>query len=469
MKSKIPLILFTNLLLLLPLKYSQAQINNVENNIVAGTAEFLTERANENFFYIFEKKLGKNEFLKFYFPNTFRLLGTTQLQILLTNKDIWNFSVKNDLTQITENFFKIINEKSKALPADELAFIDSLLTWIQGVEIKIGDNIYPLNAQPISLNSNERIQYNFVFNKFEKFISTAGRIRNISFDDLKSFVQNRDQVIIQIDSIVTSMKEIITIISSSEYTLLNTDRFNSSVLRQTNLFIDIKELINLVKIVSDTSYTNTYRVINSFEIIEYIAEKLLGDAFNSTEVNKNYKEFFENFKTYALFFSRLSEVQSKDEVKSILKSVTMPAVSFGTKRDNSNHIFISSYWGLSVGIESANRRLDFKKQNSLGYAGLTAPIGIEHSWGMGERGSLSLFASVIDFGPVVNSQLFDSGSSIKLKDLISPGIYLVYGFTDIPLAISCGYFHSKAARNNSSAQHHISLNIVFDMPLMVLY
>jgi hypothetical protein len=147
----------------------------------------------------------------------------------------------------------------------------------------------------------------------------------------------------------------------------------------------------------------------------------------------------------------------------------MPSVSFGTKRECSNHVFISSYWGLSAGIESINHSLDLKRANTGGYFGLTAPIGLEYSWGLGKSGSISLFGSILDFGPVVNSQLSGANSDMRLKDVVAPGLYAVYGIAELPIAVSVGYFHSKSARGDSSPQHHITLNIVFDMPLMILY
>ncbi len=471
MKGKPFYILLSSILMLIPFRYSfsQNQSQNVENKIVNGTAEFLTERANENFFYIFENKLKDNELLKNFFPSTYQMLSITHLKILLTNKDIWDNSIKKDLSQVAENFFKTINEESKVLPVGERGYIDLLLEQVQGVEIKIGNDTYQLNAQPLIRNKNVKFIYNSIYSKFDELKNVGAKIKNLASNNIKSIIDNKDSIHTKIKEVIASIDNLESIYNSKDFELIGIEEFQSTLDKLKSTLNDISELYGLAQVVMDTSKSNTYRVLSSFKIIEYIAEKLPDGTFSSPKIKKKYEQYFNNFKLYALFFAQLSEAQSKDEVKSILTSVTLPPVSFGTKRDNSKHIFISSYWGLSLGIESINHELNFKKQNTLGYTGLTAPIGLEHSWGLGKNGSISIFASILDFGPVVNSQLFDSDSNMKLKDIISPGIYFVYGIPEMPLAISIGYFHSKAARLSSSLQHHITLNIVFDMPLMIFY
>ena len=470
MKNYLIRILLLSLLPLIPYGYllSQTQPQSIESNIVNGTAEFLTERANDNFFYIYEHKLKKNEFLINFFPKTEGMLGTTQLKILLTNRDIWDNSIKQDLSDIAANFINLINQECKIIPLSEAENIDFILRNISNTKIRIDSATYPLNAEPIISSKKVRAVYESIFSKFQELANDTNNIKIFLSSDIKSLINNKDNISTYIKEKIKSFVDIESIYKSEEYEIIGLNNLQSSISNLKTVLLTIQELYDFLLVVADTNKHNTYRVLNSFKIIEYLANKFPDSTFKSKKIKENFDKYFNEFKLYALFFAQLSEAESKDEVKSILSSYTLPSVSFGTKRDNAKHIFISSYWGLSAGIEAINQNLNFKKQSITGYFGLTAPIGLEHSWGLGENGSISLFASILDFGPVVNSQLFNSGSDIKLKDIISPGIFIIYGIPEIPLAISLGYFHAKSEKL-SSLQQHITLNIVFDMPLIIFY
>lgn len=449
--------------------FAAGQTQNMESSIVNGTAEFLTDRANDNFLYIFETKLQGNDFLKDMFPNTCRMLKNARLQVLLTNKDIWDKSVRKDLLDIAGNSLNIINKDISVLPIEKMRYIEYLLTNIQGIEIQIGSDTFPINAQPLLKSDQIKQSYKSVYDKFENLQNAFAQLSKMSFQEIHVFVQNKDTLNATLDTLSLSLDSIGSIFHSKDYTILNADRFRKTIDSMQVLVRIVSELFKLVQIIADEKMGNTYRVLNSFDLLEYVAMKLPDSAFASSKLRDDYNNSFKRFKSYALFFAQLSEAKSKDEVKMILASATMPPVSFGTKREYSNHVFISSYWGLSAGIETIHHMFDLKKVNTGGYFGLTAPIGLEYSWGLGKSGSISAFASILDFGPVVNSQLSATNSDMRLKDVVSPGLYFMYGISEVPIAVSIGYFHAKSARSDSSPQHHITLNIVFDMPLMILY
>ncbi len=86
--------------------------------------------------------------------------------------------------------------------------------------------------------------------------------------------------------------------------------------------------------------------------------------------------------------------------------------------------------------------------------GVSAPIGLSFNYGLKQYGSLSLFASLFDIGAIVDYQLRNDSIpvtattttpvikkdySIKLGQIVSPGIYVVYGlFKNVPLSIGVG-------------------------------
>ena len=344
---------------------------DVESNIVNGTAEFLTERANDNFFYIFENKLKDNELLNTFFPATYRILKTTGLQILLTNRDVWDKSIKNDLSKIVEHSFGILNRKTGVLPVDKMQYIDYVLTNIQGVSLNIDGKSYPLNQMAINLPQEHKNIYNHIYTKFEILSRNLESIKSFSLLTINTNIG-------ALDSIQNTLIELGGILNNKYYSLGNADGLKKSIDSLTNLVSSINEIAEYVRIISDENQKNTYRALNVFNMIEYVATNLPNESFISDNFKDVYDEYFDGFKSFALFFTQLSEAQSKNEVKAILNTVMVPSVSFGTKRDDANHFFLSSYWGISGGVEVQ----DLNNKNIFGYYGITAPIGIEYSWGL---------------------------------------------------------------------------------------
>src|ERR1017187_387195 len=118
---------------------------------------------------------------------------------------------------------------------------------------------------------------------------------------------------------------------------------------------------------------------------------------------------------------------------------------------------------MSGGVESTN---GFSKINYL--AELTSPIGPELSYGLSNSGSLAILLSVLDFGPPINSKLYNINKSFRLYDLIVPGIYLIYGFPELPISVSCGYYNgTKLHLPDLINSNHFQLLIAFDMPLFL--
>lgn len=80
-----------------------------------------------------------------------------------------------------------------------------------------------------------------------------------------------------------------------------------------------------------------------------------------------------------------------------------------------------------------------------------------------------LFASIFDFGPAINAQLYNKDKNIQFKDIIAPGIFMVYGFKDVPLSLGIGYQRSEGVRTQTALENHAFFFLAFDMPLFILY
>jgi hypothetical protein len=102
-------------------------------------------------------------------------------------------------------------------------------------------------------------------------------------------------------------------------------------------------------------------------------------------------------------------------------------------------------------------------------SGLSAPVGLEFSYGLGNNSSLGIMFSILDIGPPINSKLYNSKSEYQLVDLVQPGIYITFGFKDLPLAIAAGYYNGKGYRINSPNANHFNIAFLFDMPLFLIF
>jgi hypothetical protein len=150
-------------------------------------------------------------------------------------------------------------------------------------------------------------------------------------------------------------------------------------------------------------------------------------------------------------------VESKDEesIKAALENVILPVGSSSIKKHSLGNISIQTYLGAYYSFSNKNKVLNEGAWHDK--FGVTAPIGISYtppffSWE--KYGSLSLFASLIDLGAIVDYKLkqdsIPTGSGnntaaikkeyeIKLGQIFSPGFHLVYGFGgNLPLAIGIG-------------------------------
>ncbi|HMG14607.1 MAG TPA: hypothetical protein VK590_04120 [Saprospiraceae bacterium] len=166
----------------------------------------------------------------------------------------------------------------------------------------------------------------------------------------------------------------------------------------------------------------------------------------ATEILKSKNSFFK----YGSFMAAMSIANSPEEVENAIEAIALPAGSSRIKRETSFNVSLNAYCGLFVGNEVIkvldDKNKAFSRFNSFG---LTAPIGFSISWGhrylpfpFSEIGcfskssvgwSSSWFISLIDLGAVAAFRFTNPAAAevptIQLKDIFSPGIFLVIGYT----------------------------------------
>ena len=172
---------------------------------------------------------------------------------------------------------------------------------------------------------------------------------------------------------------------------------------------------------------------------------------------------------YGNFAATLAKAENSDDVQNAIEAVALPAGSSRIKRESKSNVSINAYCGLYGGKNMAG-----------GWStGLTAPIGISASWGIYKHSSFSLFFSIIDLGAPVAfrfSTNSDSIPTIKLADIISPGLFVSLGIPKCPISINAGcqmtpLLTSVSTKGNAFGAKSLRVTLAFcvDLPLLTLY
>lgn len=211
-----------------------------------------------------------------------------------------------------------------------------------------------------------------------------------------------------------------------------------------------------------------------------------------TDTLATYAKLREAIVKYGTFLASVAEAQSSDEVKAAIEAAVLPVGSSSVKRETYFNIALNSFIGPFAGQEYLPK---LKEKQWASVAGVTAPVGVAFSWGkikgkdlvhkksgkkVGGK-SVSIFIPVIDVGSFATFRLSDDSSNVssevKLKNIISPGLYVYYGFGKCPISIGAGaqlgpQLREVNAKNiNIDKNYYIrfGLNLVVDIPFFNLY
>ena len=195
---------------------------------------------------------------------------------------------------------------------------------------------------------------------------------------------------------------------------------------------------------------------------------------------------------YGTFMALLVEANSSDEVAGAIEAFALPAGSARIKRESAFNVSLNAYCGLFYGYEKIKGvdggvkeiNLEFDKWNSYG---VSAPIGIAISAGNILKGveknwSHTLFLSVVDIGALAAFRFTDddveSVPEIKLKDIVSPGIFYSLGIPRSPISINVGYQMGPLLREiniednanvYADSYSRFSIALTVDIPLINFY
>ena len=440
---------------------------------IKGAAKFLTARANDNYLYVVEKRILDNEIFKEYFPNTYKLIVSLDLmRALQVKQNIWQAAINKDLedlvTRYLDSFFLKGHGKQHPLKA-KLQALSALKAPIPGLmEDKKNEPLIKQEAESAK-KAFQDIEKNLaILITIEQLRNLITQKKPLGKDDIQNAQNAIDNWTKLEDTsaglIENNMKNIVSQIAAV-----------SSLLDDVKG--DLKALSEDLRIIQDKSSPYVLKVSSSISIIQYIDGKAEKNIYRDEKQAEKIAKYLDQCRDFALSIAQLADAENEEQVQAVLKSITMPSVSFGVKRkQGEGHFLLSSYFGVAAGAESTSGSMTEEKEYTFAY-GLHAPVGFEWSLGCGRRSpgvdrdgySLGLFASIVDLGPAVNAQLAQKEAKFDFKDIVAPGLFFVYGFKDLPLAMGIGYQRSMGMNTPGIPEHHALLFLSFDMPLWIFY
>ena len=125
-----------------------------------GVANFLVDRANANYLYIFESQLKEDKYFACYFPDTVEVLNVGGLRELISAKDIWRATLKSDMKTLSVRL--MINEFEKIyFENDIIAWMRLYEKFLSDMSVKLNNDIYGLtimNVGSAHVNVSKAIQ-----------------------------------------------------------------------------------------------------------------------------------------------------------------------------------------------------------------------------------------------------------------------------------------------------------------------
>lgn len=182
---------------------------------------------------------------------------------------------------------------------------------------------------------------------------------------------------------------------------------------------------------------NTYQILRGLSQIKKWDN---GQAFGN--------RYLQSFFFYGNFMTDVLMANNSEEVAHILDRYAAPVGSYSVKRRSKFSLSLNAFPGLFMGWESPLNPSLLRGVSTTSFvSGVTAPIGLSFNFGglAKERNqSLSVFASVIDIGAVLcyrwsNDVAQGLPQSVEWAQVIAPGLNLVYGLPNLPLALNAGF------------------------------
>ena len=348
------------------------------------------------------------------------------------------------------------------------------------IKFNIGDN-NPISFQDI-LTELDKNWYAYSGAFKTSFKTLANAASDVS-DNAKNIATSKSSgkevsILIYADyasSISTFLKGAVTFIES------NNDSF-PQLAQLSQLTADTKKFIEVI----DHAVNACYDIKSqNYSALILHTSLILTDVLNDKDF-----PFKEKYIKYGTFMANIVEAKNSDEVKAAIEAAVLPVGSASIKRETDVNISLNAYIGGYAGAENMQ---SLETNKTAFSAGLTAPVGLAFSWGnkfkcnkdkdkkLGGK-SITLFVPIIDVGVLASYRINDSqtaiASNIELKNIVSPGLYLYFGFGKCPISLGVGAQLGTQIRSidagvpvidNDNIYLRYGISLVVDIPLLNFY
>jgi hypothetical protein len=394
-----------------------------EDAVIKGFTDFLLDRANDNYIYIFQRKLESNALMKEYLPATLQVAKAGDLRSLLTDTKLWKRALKDDLEERKETLLD--------------SALDKLEKLINGKLCPKG------RASELEVPCREALE----------------AVKNARAKKAVGDLKLSERVSL----------EVIAFTDSAQIMLAK------NVLEGLKKDIEGARTARCEKGGPHTACViQIVALFDAFARADYAFNCFVGGNWcwnrQRDPTIREEDEDFEDFRRFVLFFAQLADVvETKDsdkakdseKVKVLLKSVTVPPVSFGIKREpHRTRVLITSYLGgaWSTAIHRNDQAFIF-----------AAPVGVEISQSRYSGNSLSFLLSPVDFGYPLTLKLNGSDVRVRASDIFVPSAYALWGWKNYPLAAGFGYARIKSIEDPGRREGRFLVLVAFDMPLFKLH
>ena len=448
---------------------------------IDGITDFLIDRANESYFYIFENKMKNNKEFSCYFPETYSYIKEGNLKALIKTKDIFSETLESD--------FKLLNVRAVAFGINKsidfnniaMSSTDEYAEILRYLKIKIGTEYYLLSNIPLSASKDERAIINGFYTgfndvrdemlnfnkKLSEFGNTCSQITPTK-EDFITEVKKLEDTYKELDNWldhIDKYKHIITIDHEAIDNDCNVNPNEKICGVKARIFSEIvpklKESFKkpIVKAAAGIVVLNKY-IKNIKKRTTYTGKAV--EAFKVIKENKlESKPALKKLKHYSLFIAQVADSESSDQVEGLLKEYTLPVTSFLSKREpGENTLFISSYFGYAAGAVLNDD--DVPSDNATGFY---IPVGFEYSKGLQSGSSISIMLSPVDFGYPVSLKMNGEVEDVQFDEIFAPSISFAYGIKDYPVNVGLTFQKGRTFTLQNMEEKRIMLFLAFDMPL----
>jgi hypothetical protein len=182
------------------------------------------------------------------------------------------------------------------------------------------------------------------------------------------------------------------------------------------------------------------------------------------------------------FVNDMARSETPEDVEKAIEAFALPSGSFAIKRTARWNVAINSYPGM-FGAMERTQFTDSLGATSIGWsktASLTVPVGLSVSRGSRKCGSIGLFFPIIDIGALTRIHLDTNANTAVIpdftfKNILSPGVFVSYGFPKSALSINLGIQFGPELRRiendeeKSYESWRIGAGLTLDIPLLNLF